>query len=700
MVKPIIIQGTDSEIQAFTEVSSHYQLSKQDLEQRIYRKNGFDDADKMFASYIDEKSWPYRSLMFDPRPYTVILEKSARLIGSKPKGRLVPREGGDSLGAYINNELLDYQWEDNARLGQSMISKWMMMDQNVRKYGSSFAIVDWHYECRKNKDGKKEVYYDGPDMRVLNNRLVFANPSYEYINKWFQYGEFLTIKDMEDVNDAGRTDPQYKNLDLLRDAVDDTAKVSGDTPNIPSKNKAIKGLQDFMGRDQYNKPILIITERRGDRWISVAIKHGVVVRDIPNPYRDGELHVVHLKYYPLADDLYGVNELEPVAKQVRALNAHLSAYSDTIALALRPPIHVNPLNVRMHTLSWDPEAKWLMNTPNVDVQIMKIDTSTSSNFQSIYQVLVGSLMNAWGEQSQQMSSVNPFQQPGQVTATEIKDTAGTRNVRDNMNKVFLAEALKQQIMLWHSMNQQFMFSAKTDKLKIIRIVGRDAVEFFTRQGLSDVRPTQQDAQNHADALANGITPPIVPPGPRYAVNVGTDPSTGGPLEVPKYMPDASGGGGNLLLEPGDLEGNYDYIPDIESMSAPSTQDVEAKLMAMFTAMSNPVVLQGLASEGQKPKFKELLVKMIEATNVVKDADAYFEDVTNTQQPAQPGQPMNGGVQTNVQSQTNPGGGNPAAGGVPAQGAVPNGGMAPSAVPAVGVPNQVGSSGPAQVPVGQ
>lgn len=692
-VKQIIIQGTSEEQQTFTEVSSHYQMARQDLEQRIYRKNGFDDADKMFASHIDEKNWPYRSRMFDPRPYTVILEKSARLIGSKPKGRLIPREGGDSLGAYINNELLDYQWEDNTRLGQSMISKWIMMDQNVRKYGSSFAIVDWHYEKRKNKDGKMEVFYDGPDMRVLNARDVLANPSYEYINKWFQYRDYLTIQDMKSINDAGRSEPQYKNLDLLENAVSDDSKANGDTRNIMSKNKAIKGLQDFLGRDEFNKPLEIITERRNDRWISVAIKHGVVVRDIPNPYRDGSLHVVHLKYYPLPDDLYGVNELEPVSKQIRALNAHLSAYSDTIALALRPPIHVNPLNVRLHTLSWDPEAKWLMNTPNVDVQMMKIDTSVTSNFQSIYQVLVGSLMNALGEQSQQMSSANPFQAPGQVTATEIRDTAFTRNVRDNMNKIFLAEALKQQIMLWHSMNQQLMFTAKADKLKLIRIVGRDAQEFFTRQGLSDIRPTQQDGIDAANAIANGQPAPQVPPGPMFAVNVGQD-SNGAPLEVPKYIPDVSGGGGNLIIEPGDLEGFYDYIPDIESMSAPSSQDMEQKLNSLVLTLTNPAIVQGLAAEQVRPKYKELLVKAMEVTGVIKDADAYFEDISN----AQPQQM--GGMQPNGQNQVNAGGIPTPTGGVPTQGAMPNGGMDQSYVSNPGVSNQAIGGGSAQVPIGQ
>lgn len=686
MAKDIIPQGTEDEIKTYTEVSDHYQLSRQDLEQRIYRKNGFDDADKMFASYIDEKNWPYHSTMFDPRPYTVILEKSARLIGSKPKGRLVPREGGDTLGAYINNELLDYQWEDNTRLGQSMISKWVMMDQNVRKYGSSFALADWHYERRK-KDGKSEVFYDGPNMKVLNNRYVFANPSYEYINKWFDYGEFLTIKDMQAVNDAGRTDPQYKNLDLLKQAVDDASKASGDTPTIQSKNKSMKGLQDMIGRDQYNKPLFIITERRPDRWISVAIKHGIVVRDIPNPYRDGELHVVHLKYYPLPDDLYGVSELEPVSKQIKALNAHLSAYSDSMALALRPPVHVNPLNVRMHTLDWSPEAKWLMNSPNVDVQIMKMDNSITSNFQSIYQVLVGSLMNALGESSQQMSSINPNQDQGRVTAAEINNTALIRNARDNMNKIFLGEALKQQIMYWHSMNQQFMFTAKTDKLKIIRIVGRDAIEFFNRQGLSDVRPTQQDALDAASAIANGQPAPQVPPGPRYAVSVGEDPS-GGPLEVPKFMPDASGSGGNLIIEPADLEGNYDYIPDIESMSTPSPQDMEQKLTGLLATITNPVIIQGLAGEGKRPKYEEIITRTIEATGVVKDAESLFEDIPQQQ----------GGV--NAQGQVNPGGGPQPAGGVPPQGNVPNGGVAQSAPPNLSQSNQISGGGPTQVPVGQ
>jgi hypothetical protein len=632
-----LLRGTEEENKLFTEVNKHYKIAKEDLEVRISRKNGFDDADKMFASYIDEANWPYSSQLFDPIPYTVILEKSGRLVGSKPKGRLVPREGGDSLGAFINNELLSYQWEDNTRLGESMIAKWSMMDMNVRKYGSSFAITKWRKEKKVSKDGDKvssETFYDGPDFTVCNPRDVLANPSYSFINKWFQYREYSTLDELKRVNDTSVSKNVYRNLGVLQIALDEEKANKGDRRdnNYTIKNKSMRGLSDYLGTDETYPTIELITEYRPDRWITFAPKHGVIVRDIPNPYKHGEIPVIHLKYYPLDDDLYGVNELEPVAKQIRAINAHLSAYSDTIALALRPPIHVNPVNVRMHTLEWNPEAKWLMNTPNVDVQQMRVDTSMTTNFQSIYMVLKGSLMNALGEQSQGISSNNP-QDAQRVTATEIKDTSYTRNIRDNMNQVYLSEALKKQIMFWHVMNQQFMFKGSVDKQRIIRIVGREANEYFNQTGLSDIRPTEDDANQ----IMNGqMQQEDVIPGPRYAVGVGQD-EMGNELEIPKYMPDENGVGGNLIVEEGDLMGDYDYIPDIESMGAPSDQQVETKLTAILGMLTNPAIQAGLASEGKKAKYSELLIKMLEASKVIKDADQYFEALP-PQQPMVQGQP--------------------------------------------------------------
>ena len=656
-------RGNTAEVKTFHELHGHYSLAKEDLDQRIQRKNGFDDVDKMFSSYIDEGAWPYKSVMFDPRPYTIILEKAGRLIGTKPKGKLVPREGGDTLGAYINNELLSYQWDDNTRLGESMISKWIMMDMNARKYGASFAIAKWNYTAKTYKDGnkaKKEIFFDGPDFKVCDPRHVLANPSYNFINKWFQYREWVTIDELERTNDTARTKPIYKNLDLLRTAQREMNKARGDnrdtTQNI--KNKTMRGLSDFVGRDEVFKTIEIVTEYRCDRWYTFAPKHGVVLRDIPNPYKHGEIPVVMLKYYPLPDDLYGIGELEPVSKLVKGINSLFSQYVDNITVDLYPPLMVNPVNVRMHTLEFVPEAKWLMNNPGQDVIRMQTSTAATNNFSAAYNIMVGSLLNAVGESSQGISSVNPTQDTGRVTATEIKDTAFTRNVRDNMNQIFLSDALKKQIMFWHSMNQQFMFQGTAEQQKIIRIVGRDAIEFFNRMGLADVSPTEDEAM----AIANNqMALEDLNPGPRYAVGLGDG------MEVPKFQPDGNGDGGNLIIEPGDLIGNYDYVPDIESMKAPSDEDVEAKLTALLGTITNPTVLQLLAQKGRMPKIEDLMVKMIEATKVIKNADAYFEDIPQ----------QTGGV-VNEQGQIVPGGAPAPEAGLPGQGASSPSGLPGSA----------------------
>lgn len=670
-ITPIIPQGTDSEQKTFTEVKGHYTLAEEDLQQRIYRKNGFNDADKMVASYIDEKNWPYKSLMFDPRPYTVILEKSARLIGAKPKGRLVPREGGDTLGAYINNELLSYQWDDNSRLGDPMIAKWIKMDQGTRKYAKKFGLCLWRYEC-KIVNGKREVFYDGPDFKICDSRNALPNPSYSTVQRWFQYREFVTLDDLKNVNDTARKEPVYKNLDILREALSATETTGGgnrQSTTTFNQNKQMKGLTDFLGRDKVFKVIEIVTEYRNDRWITFAPKYGVVIRDIPNPYKHGEIPVVELCYYPQEDDLYGSSELEPVSKIMRGINALFSQYIDNIAIDLYPPLMVNPVNVRMHTLDFSPDAKWLMNNPGKDVVRMETSTAATTNFQSAYNIMLGSLLNALGESSQGVSQVNSAQDTGRVTATEIKDTAFTRNVRDNMNQIYLAEALKKQIMFWHSMNQQFMFGPG-ETAKVIRVVGKDAQDYFNNQGLGDVRPTAQDS---ASIAAGTLNPNDVAPGPRFNVNVGG-------VDMPKFQPDMGGQGGNLIIEPADVAGNYDYVPDIETMKAPSNADVEQKMTMILGTISNPVVLQGLASEQTKPKFKEILVKLYEATNVIKDAEAYFEDV----KPAPPTLP--GGAPGAPTSPLGPGNVQP-------------GGMAPGNAPVAPGPNQTQLGGPPQGGVG-
>lgn len=85
----------------------------EDNDQRMRRKNGWNDITDAYWGKLP-KDWPYISKTVIPLLRTSLIEKNGRLLNSKLRGRLIPREGGDTISAIINNEILDFQW-DNAQ---------------------------------------------------------------------------------------------------------------------------------------------------------------------------------------------------------------------------------------------------------------------------------------------------------------------------------------------------------------------------------------------------------------------------------------------------------------------------------------------------------------------------------------------------------------------------------------------------------
>ena len=98
------------------------------------------------------------------------------------------------------------------------------------------------------------------------------------------------------------------------------------------------------------------------------------------------------------------------------------------------------------------------------------------------------------------------------------------------------------------------------------------------------------------------------------------------------------------------------------MQPPSNDDMAAKMNEFVVLLTNPAVQQGLMTEGNQPKWKEILVKLAENGDVLKDADQYF---TTAAQPnalgGMPGQmpgmapsPLEQGGMPNGQTQQGPG----------------------------------------------
>jgi hypothetical protein len=607
--------GTEQEIQTFSVVMKHKEMAEEDLDGA--KLHQFDKADELFRSHInDGPDWPYNSVVFDPRVFTAIFEKTARLFAKKPRGRLVPRDGGDTLGARVFNELLNFQWDDNERAsGQSMLAKWAQMDQNARKYGAAFGLCKWHYETMPGEDKKRKTFFDGPDFKVWNNRDVLHNPSYSTIKNWIQLRNYPTLQELQNVNDAAKSKPAYKNLDILRDKLREESKDGGGDRrdnNYIIKNRSIQGLGDQLGRDVEYKTVEVVTEYRKDRWITFAPKHGLILRDIPNPYKHQQIPVVMLRYYPVDDDLYGLSEIEPVQRLQKGINSLINQYLDAINMSLYPVLKVRSTGVEMHTLQFGPGEKWIMDDP-ANVIPHEFSPAGIGEFTSTYKFMVSAMLEALGETSAGISAINPGD--GEKTATEIKDTALQRNARDNFNQIFLQEAMKKQMMFWYKMDTQFMFSSTKDKVKMIRIIDRDAIRFFEKVGLNQVGISDEAAQLMSEMnigelglrpedLATDMFPVETPNG-----------------TLPKFTKDVAGEMGFLLMEPDDLTGTYDYIPDVQSMSLPD--DSQMAFARQNLLKTTAELAEALMQQGVEIDWEQMLEDTFEQMGL-KDPEKYFK----------------------------------------------------------------------------
>lgn len=621
--------NTIKEQEVFNEVHRHAQLGFNETDTRGSGRGrigtiSFDEVDELFRSWINENDWPFDALLFDPRVFTAIVEKNSRLIASKLRGRLIPREGSDVLGAKINNELLSFQW-DQANRGGSMIQKWKLMDLNTRKYGAAFALCKWWYET----DDKERTLFDGPDMKVLSNRDCAHDLTATSIEncRWFQVREYVTLEDLLNVNDRARTKPIYKNLDRLRDVLGNESDIGGgDTRGInwTSRNRQIAGLEaDPYGKDPVFKTFEIITEYRRDRWITFANQHSVIIRDIENPYKNNEIPITMLRYYVIDDDLYGLSEIEPIKSLQKAINALLSEYVDEISQKLYSPVAVGP-GVRQHTLEWGKGARWVMNNPMTDFRLVESASNATQFFSNTYSVLVSAMLSALGETSLGVSNVQPMQ--GDKTATEVKALVQQRNARDNSNQIELAESIKRQMMLWYSMNQLLLFSDPKKKNYIIRVVGKDAIKFFKEAGLNETIVDEEktsiineNSEEVSSALGEVKATDFLKP--KFPVNIGTEKE---PNFVPKMQLEELEKTAKVYIEPDDLKGNFDFIADVESMSLRSPDDRKSgRQTAVTLLLTNPNIIALLQQEGVRPRFKDLFISWLEDSGF-SDAEKFFE----------------------------------------------------------------------------
>lgn len=608
----------------------HYNQWRDDNDNRRTRPNGWDAITDAYWGKLPD-DWPYDSRVVDPRIRTTVIEKDARLLNNKLRGRLVPREGGDMLSARVNNALLEFQW-DNANHGGTMLSKWKRTSQDTRLYASAFAYVCWKHE--KDED---EILFDGNEFVPLDVRDSGLDPTCTNIRdaKWFQRREWAKVEDLE------KDSKLYPGLSQLRSKLADRGS-GGDRRDNAYQNRILqlKGLNDRVGNDRVFPTVEIVTEYRTDRWITFAPKYKVVLRDIKNPYDHHRIPIVQLTYYRITGDPWGESEIEPVLPLWRAIQANLCGYLDTMNIHMRPPLKIIEDQVRIETIVFGPEAQWLMNRQD---SVMEYQGSPQPMqlFQTTHSALVQNFNNAMGDISQGVSNIdntNPDK-----TATEIKQSTTQQNSRDQDNQNQLAEAIEDMMGMWLSNNRQFLFADKNKQEYILRILGSELFAYFKKAGMDEMELTPEAMQTIGDIitqqggnLSEGDMNSLIEAGKTPKFPVYDNAYEENPSEImakTKMRVNDVGDGAEMSLVPEDLVGSYDYIADVKSMAIGANDALTKGLhQALEMITTNPQVAQMLMQEGVQPKIKDLFIAVLEQDGL-NDAERFFP-------PAPPPEPAN------------------------------------------------------------
>lgn len=667
----------DTDTKLYTLLDQHYQQWTHDNEKRMHRTNGWNDITDAYWGKLPD-DWPYMSRVVDPRLRTSLIEKNARLLNSKLRGSLVPRENGDMISASINNAILDYQW-DRANDGGSMNTKFSICDMDARLYQSKFAYVYWKYE----EDDKGNVIYDGNEMLPLDIRDCGMDPSSTHIRdaKWFQHRRWEFLEDLENAK-GPQGKPLYKNLDKLKTAISEkmnNRSATKTTEYVP-RLKTLQGLEDHTGEDRAFPMVKIVTEYRADKFITFSPDYACILQEIPNPFKHGKIPVAQLRYYAIQDDPLGESEVESVLGLWKAIQATVCAYLDEVVLKIRPPLKIIENAARIETIQYGPEAQWIVDRQDA-VEEMRSGGDTLAYFQTTYQALVAAFNTAMGDTSQGISNFGPFES-GDKTATEIKHSTKQQNTRDQKNQNDLAEFIIDIMLMWLSNNKQFLFSDPAKKEHVIKIIGQEQYALFKRAGMDQMELTPETTQLLGDIIEQN--PDLTDAEleemielasvPKYPVV--TNPEEKDPTKLkikPKMTVSDVSDSADLTIVPEDLDGVYDYIPDVRSMSIGATQDMlENNDRTLSLLSSNPAILNLLVQEGYRPNVKELLESTLTSLGH-RDPSRFFTKLPN--------------------EQTNPSGLPQATGGVPqplANVGVPD---VPQANPTGGIPEQMAGPQP-------
>jgi len=458
------------------------------LENQRTKFDKFNDFDFIYHSKLKKFDPNVQSKVFNPILWSFIETIVTRLMAKTPVISYKPRENSDDIQAKIMSDLFRY-WFDKSGAYSKVIA-WI---KDALVYGTGIIKMDWltkpprmvkSYVLDENGEPMVDedstymtqeipvIDYDDPRTKNVNIYDFFFDPAGDDIDScsWVGYQYIANIDELEAENasakELGKALYNVSALKRLR------SNKTNSEDQYNDQRRSATGMS-IQTEDDKTIDKCKIWEMWEDDHLTIVGDESEVLYNGDNPYWHGKKPFIKLVDSIVSQEFYGKGEIEPVEKQLHALNTIQNQRITNVSRILFPmwkaknAVDDDELqfidNGIIHITDID-DAN-IMNMPNVTGTAVQEQTLATETIQRALGVT---------------DYVQGLQTPGQ-TAAEVEIKTAQANARfAHKVKILEETGLKRLGELVYQLYQQFI-----TKEKVIRIVGPQG-EQFAKVGASDI----------------------------------------------------------------------------------------------------------------------------------------------------------------------------------------------------------------------
>lgn len=287
-----------------------------------------------------------------------------RFLGKKDKGK-----------SLLMNLILEKYILPNARSQFDIYTKFWLMQFLSTIYGAQDVLID--YIVSSN--------YIGPDFQLIPRRLGIPEAGKVSIDDCDRYWviSYVTREFLE-----------RKRGDWKQSAINKILEEKKGKGKPSDSEKTSFAERDWQQQLSSSPGIEIITKYEKDKWTIFSAECDVILKEMDNPFGDGELPIVSKLSFPLLDRYMGLSLYDLMISAQKGENSLINLFLAGLGMRVYPPLKVFLTDIVASSLKYEPGAIWALKNANPNaVTEMQFSGENISNFNNAYQTLKAIILN-------------------------------------------------------------------------------------------------------------------------------------------------------------------------------------------------------------------------------------------------------------------------------------------------------------------